>query len=230
MTTILGIDTATSGCSAALWRDGAVLARRAAEMPRGQSEALLPMIREVMAEAGAGFGDLDLFAVTVGPGAFTGLRIGLSAARGMALATGIPCFGLTTFEVLLRSARDAGLSGPVVVALDAKRADLYVQAFDAEDEATTPPGAVLPEDLPGFLPETQGTAAVVGDAAGIALEALSAAGRDARKGNAPTLPDAAVIAGLAGERWLPGTSVPVPEPLYLRPPDAVKPVNGGRVR
>ncbi|MHA1569433.1 MAG: tRNA (adenosine(37)-N6)-threonylcarbamoyltransferase complex dimerization subunit type 1 TsaB, partial [Alphaproteobacteria bacterium] len=86
MVKLLALDTATGACSVAIWHEGGVLRRRVAEMAHGHAEALMPMVREVMHAAGASFTDLDAFAVTVGPGAFTGLRIGLAAARGMALA------------------------------------------------------------------------------------------------------------------------------------------------
>ena len=98
---LLALDTATAACSVALWRDGAVLARRFEAMLRGQSEALMPMVGAVLAEAGCGFKDLDAIAVTVGPGAFTGLRIGLAAARGMALAAELPLIGVTTLEAVV---------------------------------------------------------------------------------------------------------------------------------
>ena len=79
---ILALDTATSSCSVAIWAD-AVKAARATAMERGHAEALMTMVVEAMAEAGVAFPDIDLVAVTVGPGSFTGLRIGLAAARGM---------------------------------------------------------------------------------------------------------------------------------------------------
>lgn len=81
---VLAFDTACDACSAAVWRDGAVLAREFVAMARGQSEALLPMIERVMAAAKLEFADLAAIGVTVGPGAFTGLRIGLAAARAIA--------------------------------------------------------------------------------------------------------------------------------------------------
>ena len=91
---ILALDAATTACSAALWVDGKIVARRFQAMNRGQAEALLPMVAEVLAEAQ--MTKPDLIAVTVGPGAFTGIRIGLAAARGLGLAWNIPVAGIST--------------------------------------------------------------------------------------------------------------------------------------
>src|SRR3546814_1051962 len=91
------------------------------------------MLQAVMAEAGSGFRDLDLLATTVGPGAFTGLRIGLSTARAMALAAALPLLGLTTLETVA-AAQDPVARGarPLLVALETRRADVYVQLFGAD--------------------------------------------------------------------------------------------------
>jgi tRNA threonylcarbamoyladenosine biosynthesis protein TsaB len=97
---VLGLDSALTACSAALWQDGEILARRMEVMPRGQSEALMPMAVAVMGEADLAFEELDRLGVTVGPGSFTGLRIGLAAARGMAVALRLPLVGVTTLEAV----------------------------------------------------------------------------------------------------------------------------------
>ena len=104
MARMLGIDTATTGCSVARLVGDMCLAEQASKMSRGQSEALMPMIKEVMRDADMTFDRLDGIAVCRGPGAFTGLRIGLSAARGLALATSKPCIGIGTFDALATQA------------------------------------------------------------------------------------------------------------------------------
>jgi len=97
---ILAFDTALGACSAAVWADGLVLARAFEPRSRGHAEALLPMIEAVLAEAGLRLDALDRLAVTVGPGSFAGTRVGLAAARGLALATGLPLVGVTTLEAV----------------------------------------------------------------------------------------------------------------------------------
>ncbi|MEK9754465.1 MAG: tRNA (adenosine(37)-N6)-threonylcarbamoyltransferase complex dimerization subunit type 1 TsaB, partial [Rhodospirillaceae bacterium] len=128
--TILAIDTSTAACSVALWRDGAVVAARLEMLGRGHAENLMPMADVVLEEAGVAAEALTLVAVTTGPGAFTGLRLGLAAARGLTLALGVPCAGFTTTETLAAAvAAEAGEA--IVAALDSKRGDFYVQVFDA---------------------------------------------------------------------------------------------------
>ena len=90
MTLVLGLDSATEACSAAVLRNGAVVARRFETLQRGHAEHLMPLVREVMTVAGISFAELDLIATTIGPGGFTGLRIGLASARGLAIATKRP--------------------------------------------------------------------------------------------------------------------------------------------
>ncbi len=229
---ILALDTATAGCSVALWRDGGIAAQSSKAMARGQAEALLPMVGQVLAAAQTTAAGLDLIAVTRGPGAFTGLRIGLATARAMALAAGLPCLGVDTTEVIARNVESDRIVGELLVALDTKRSDFYVQKFDPRHQPLGPPQAATPEELPQVA-GTQSEAApltVVGDATATAMKILTAAGIAARAAAAPGLPDAARLAEIAAGRWQPGQAVDPPLPLYLRPPDAKLPRHGGRLR
>ncbi len=223
---ILALDTATAACSAALMRDGALAARRHVAMMRGHAEALMPMVEEVMAEAGAAYAELDLIATTVGPGTFTGLRVGLAAARGLALAGGLPGVGVTTLEALAHGV-DADLRAgrPVAAVLDARRGAVYLQCFDGDLAPLGPPAA----EAPGDADFPAGPRVVVGDGA-----ALVAAALDARRGavtlESDRLPDAAVVAALAARRFDPAAPPAAPPgPLYLRgsgarlPPSTVTP-------
>ena len=231
--TLLAIDTASSACSAAISAGGRIVASRSADMQRGHAEALMPMIAECLAAAMAdlpqGFADLDGIAVTVGPGAFTGVRIGLAAAGAMAMAAAIPVIGLTTLEVVAAAhAAEAVMDRPLLVALDAKRADVYCQLFDTAAAPIGEPRAILPAALSSWLPE--GPVALAGDGAAPVAAALAAAGRDIRRLAGHDRPEAAALARLAAERWRRGAppAGSLPRPLYLRSPDVSLPRRGAR--
>ena len=140
---ILAFDTSAARCAAALVSEARVLAARDEAMDRGQAERLLPMLEEMLAEAGAGWADLDGIAVCTGPGNFTGVRIAVAAARGLALALGVPAVGVSAFEAL------ADRRGPARVAIRDRRGTVFVQAFrDGE-----PVGDPVPGDDPAPVPE-----------------------------------------------------------------------------
>lgn len=245
---ILAFDSATSACSAAVWCDGEIAARRFEAMERGQSEALVPMVKHVMREAGWGFDRLDLVAVTIGPGAFTGVRIGLAAARGMAVASGLPVVGVTTLEAVAHGVDAAARAGrSLVVAIDAKRTDFYAQSFACDLVPLGPPRPLMPEMAAGFLPP--GPVFIAGDGAPqfrAALTAHTGAGRTfanerarrcadgvpdrVRFSPAPDAPDAVHVAAIAATRAREAVAGAMPRPLYLRPPDARRPANGARRR
>lgn len=213
---VLALDSATSACSAAVWQGGTVLAHRHAEMARGQSEVLVPMVAEVMAEAGAAFAQLDLLAVTVGPGAFTGIRIGLAAARALALAAGKPLAGIPTPDVVAAMVPQAERQGrTVLVVLDSRREELWVQAFS---KALVPMGAVA------ALAPAQAAALIAGPVvlAGDARDLVAPLLPEATLASSAGAPDARVLAALAAARWPVGQALP-PEPLYLRPADVTMP-------
>lgn len=217
---LLAFDCAGAACSAAYWQDGAVRAKRHEIMARGQAERLVPMIEEVMAEAGADYAALEAIAVTCGPGGFTGLRIGLATARGLALASGRPLIGVSNFEVVAAAVPDAERQGrTLAVLIDAKRADLYVQAFGADGTALCEPGAVQPAALEHLLPP--GPLLLAGDAVAQAEPALRAAGRELRLSAAPGHADATVLAAVAAADD--ARALPAVRPIYLRPPDVSQP-------
>lgn len=231
---ILALDAAGAACSAAVWCRGGVAARRFEAMSRGQSERLVPMADEVMQQAALDYADLDAVAVTLGPGGFTGVRIGLATARAFALALSRPVIGVTNFEAVAGSVSPSACAGrTLAVVLDAKRADLYAQAFTFRDalsgpegdagehEAVTAPAALLPEELDRYLPN--GPLLIAGDAAGPAAAALTAAGRSVERAQGEGLADAADVAALAARRPLPVGSMASPAPLYLRAPDVTLP-------
>ena len=203
-------------------------------MSRGQSERLMPMVREVLSEAGADFSDLDLLAVTTGPGAFTGLRIGLAAARGMALAGDLACFGVTTLDAVAAGVSETERQkANVLVVLDSKRAEVYAQAFRSDLRPLSEVQALMPADLAALTANGEGDAdrvLVAGDGAGQVIQALKDKGIEAVLSNAPGVPDAATVAAIAAERWSSDQPAEPLRPLYLRPPDAKASKNGGRIR
>ncbi|MFO1189786.1 MAG: tRNA (adenosine(37)-N6)-threonylcarbamoyltransferase complex dimerization subunit type 1 TsaB [Alphaproteobacteria bacterium] len=220
---ILALDAAFDVVSVAVWADGAVLAQDRAQAGRGQGELLMPMIKRTMNAAETGFAALDRIAVTIGPGHFTGLRLGLAAARGLGLAAAKPVDGVTTFDAVLASLpADERAAALTVVAFETKRSDLYIQI--------TSPGGV-PAQGP-FAAEPAAAAACIPDAplillAGDGAPRLSAAlgDRPVRISGGPGLPHAAWVAKLAADRAAAAGAglTPPPEPLYLRPPDVTTP-------
>lgn len=216
---LLAFDSALDGCSVAVLGGGRVLAHRRREEPRGQAEALVPLVQAAMAEAGLAFAELDALAVTVGPGTFTGIRIALAAARGMAVALGRPVLGITTLEALAAGipARDAG-ARLRVAAIDARRGEVYVQAFGPglrpHDEAALLPLAAAARRLP------QVPLVLAGSGAGLLLPLLD--GGDVLLAAGSERIDALQVARLAEVRTLPPPGM-APEPLYLRAPDAKLP-------
>lgn len=203
-------------------------------MSRGQSERLMPMVREVLSEAGADFPDLDLLAVTTGPGAFTGLRIGLAAARGMALAGDLACFGVTTLDAVAAGVSETERQkANMLVVLDSKRAEVYAQAFRSDLRPLSEAQALMPADLAALTANGEGDAnrvLVAGDGAGQVIQALKDKGIEAVLSTAPGVPDAATVAAIAAERWSSDQPAEPLRPLYLRPPDAKASKNGGGIR
>lgn len=215
---VLGVDSAGTACSAALWWDGRLVAQSYRRMDEGQAASLIPMIAAVMESACAR--SLDAVAVTVGPGSFTGIRIGLAAALGIALAAAIKVVGLTTLEAVAHAA-DAATDECLLVALESKRAELFVQCFDSARSAITEPASVHPAALLQYLPD--GSVCAAGDGRMRAVEACRQAGRVIRALNGPDQPHAATVARLAAVRMEQGQPLLPPVPFYLRAPDVRPP-------
>src|SRR5581483_11163716 len=138
---ILAIDTALEACAAAVLDTGAgaVLAHESQAMQRGHAEALMPLIARVMERAATSFAQIDRIAVTTGPGSFTGLRVGIAAARGIALAAGKPAVGLSTLAAYAAPHMATDETVQVVAAIDDRHAHVYLQVFGPGGRTHTAP-------------------------------------------------------------------------------------------
>src|SRR5437763_3413200 len=217
---ILALDAAGLACSVAvsLGEEGVVEERIATR--HGQAETLLPLVDKARREAGQMAASLDVVVVTVGPGSFTGIRAGLAAARGIALATGARLLGVTSLDaVAVEAVRGGCLETRVLlVALESRREDLYVQFFDPHGGALCEPAAIMPFLLREAVTATIGAnpLLVAGDAAQrAAAELAQRVDTAVLEGSAP----GAVGSLRAGLRRLRrGSAADSPRPLYLRPP------------
>jgi len=218
---ILAFDTALSAGSVALVSNGAVLATCDEPNAKSLAERLVPMVDKVLAEAGKAYTDLDRIAVTVGPGTFTGMRIGVATARAMSLAADVPLVGASTLEVMARQvANDHPSATDIHICFDARRKEVYCQSFrplgESDVAPLSEPVACSYEVASGLLSGTSGVAA--GNGVGLVETPATIQVLEGY-----TRLDACVLAGMAAARPMPDS---VPEPLYLRAPDAKLP--GGK--
>jgi tRNA threonylcarbamoyladenosine biosynthesis protein TsaB len=220
---LLVIDTSADRCAVGVAIDDRPAVVRQAEVGRAHAERLMPMVEEAMAAAGLDFADLFRIGVTVGPGSFTGVRIGVAAARGLALATGARAVGIGTLTVHAEAARGVAGAVAVVVAIAASRGEIYAQGFAADGSSNGPPQLGAPETFAGLLAVLASGAVVL---AGSGADALAAAaGSDSPIVHREAVPDVGALIRLALRA--PEASAP-PRPVYLRPPDA-KPQGAAKV-
>jgi len=210
---VLALDTAGVDCAAAVYDSGtgSVLGEVTETIGRGHAELLMAIIDRALAKAGVALQSIDRIAVSIGPGSFTGIRVGVAAARGFALSLGIPAVGVTTLEVMAAAHLEINSGAPVLAAMDAKRGEVYLQSFDGHGNAVGEPAAALLEDARAIAAVFQGD--IVGSGAPLLKGEPLAEAND----RFPI----ATIARL-GARALVAEK---PKPLYLRGPD-VRPQTG----
>ncbi len=204
---ILAIDTAQADCAACLFDStgDVVLGRTVETIGKGHAERLMAVIDETLLQAGRAPSGFDRIAVNVGPGSFTGVRVGVSTARALALATRTECVGVSSLSAFGFQARELAKDHTVMATIDARRGEAYAQVFDAFGEALTEPSAYAYDALEGLMHRHDalafGTGAsvagleIAGDVTHIEIETIARLGADARPHG------------------------PV-SPLYLRAPDA----------
>jgi tRNA threonylcarbamoyl adenosine modification protein YeaZ len=214
---ILAFDTTLGACSAAVFDTdaGRTLAQAWEPIERGHAEALVGMVRGVLDRSGGKLSDIDRIAVTVGPGTFTGVRIGLALARGLKLALGTPVCGFTSLAAIRLNVRDNPDGRPIATLIDARRGEFYLAAWSSDGLPIVAPCAVRHEAAADVVPPGS---LVLGTGADRFLESSGA--RGAVRARVCDLPDAARIAE-AAVRLMPGDEPP--RPVYLRPSGAELP-------
>jgi tRNA threonylcarbamoyladenosine biosynthesis protein TsaB len=222
---VLAIDTALEACAAAVLDTeiGEITAHESLPMARGHAEALIPLIARVIEKAKLGFAALDRIAVTTGPGSFTGLRVGISAARGIALAAGKPAVGLSTLAAYAAPLIAADDTLPVVVAIDARHDHVYLQVFGPGGRTIVTPRLATLRDA--LRAASTGAPRIVGTAAAIIAAGWPSGERAPRLIDARRAPDIGWVARLGAAAVETGAA---PKPLYLRAPDA-QPQNAARL-
>ena len=207
---VLAIDTAGVDCAAAVFDSatGKILGRVSETIGRGHAERLMTMIDEALAEAKLSLTDIERIGVTVGPGSFTGIRVGVASARGLALALGVECVGVSTLEVLAQTAAEPDKS--VLAAINAHRDEVYAQAFAGGEPEEEP----LLLELDDYLARAAAPDTVL-------VGSASALVADREAETAPDHYPIEIVARLASLAKAQGK----PKPLYLRGPDA-KPQTG----
>ena len=221
--TILAIDSASNACSAALLIDGDIHRQEWKQMTRGHAKVLMPMISSVVGDYG--YHSIDAIAVTIGPGAYTGIRIGLATARGLALASELPMIGVSNFKAVAREVSQ-NITGKtqIIAILETKRADVYVQSFTSglkplSKPACMPPEKVISEFDNLFVSTTP--VILAGDAVYKVVKGMSGKNTyEVAAGNGLT--NAIFVAYEGMDRLMENPTLgkeKIPGPKYLRPPD-----------
>ena len=219
---ILAIDTALSACAACVMDAGAPepISYETIVMERGHAEALLPLVDRVVSKVEGGFSGLDRVAVTVGPGSYTGLRVGIAAARAIGLAAHVPVVGVTTLSALLAALIADDNRRVLAAAIDARHGQVYFQSIAPGGQSIVAPTLVRVREAARLI--GSGPTAIVGSGAGAV--AAETAGVEVAV-QAKSFPDILWVARLG---LVADPSTALPKPLYLRGPDA-KPQDQARL-
>lgn len=272
---ILSFDTVMKGCSVAVVdaKNRNYLFSKQTEMERGQAEILVPMIEGIIEEFGITFQDLDIISTTIGPGSFTGVRVGLATAKAMGMALDIPVVGVTSFEAIVEAVIKEDIlklddsynlmdeahseflyplmqssnyiidsEAKILVALDTKRSDFYVQTFSADGNPETEATTINPNEVCDVVPD--GVPFIIaGDVTNsfikcMGLDVSTIHGHGCKKlitiSSASPFPNPFIVGHLGYYKYIKyleqsanygnaPTKYPAPSPLYIRPPDAKLP-------
>jgi tRNA threonylcarbamoyladenosine biosynthesis protein TsaB len=212
---VLGIETSSRRGSVALWEDGRTVTSRAHEQPHAHAEQMLPLVNAVLAEAGYSRGSLDRIAAGIGPGSFTGLRVGIALAQGIALGLGRPLAGVPSLRSMARAV-PAAISGARCAVVDARRGEVFFALYAPEGSELGRAAAVPRESALTRIAEIASGAEIVlvGEAA------AELGGRTIFRSEESDLPHARWTAEIGAEVDI--AAAPA-TPLYVREPDAIKP-------
>lgn len=210
---VLAIDTASSLCAACVHDSGAgrELGRAVLDLGKGHAEHLMSVVQDALNDAGLEFSALDRIVVSVGPGSFTGVRVGVATARGFAVALKIPAVGVTTLEAIAQETRESLAGQRIMVALDGGRGEINLSVYDPDGAETIAPRATTLELAASLAREHRPVLA--GSAAAMVAQE---AGGDFTLGPVAATADVATYARLGAQKAA-GTR---PKPLYLREADA----------
>ena len=214
---VLAIDTALEACSVAVLdiAQPQAMVHETLPMERGHAEALMPLIGRVVQKSGLQYEEFDRIAVTVGPGSFTGLRVGIAAARGIALAAGKPAIGLSTLAALAAPLIAEDDSGAVVSAIDARHDHVYLQVFGPGGRTLVTPRVIPVREA--VRAASSGAPRIVGSGAEMLAKAWPGGATTPSLVDPRRFPDIDWVARLGAAAL--DTGAP-PKPLYLRAPDA----------
>jgi tRNA threonylcarbamoyladenosine biosynthesis protein TsaB len=216
---ILAIETGGRACSVAVVKDGVTLAEQHIATDHGQAALLIPMIEQVRAEAGCDYAEFGRIAVAVGPGSFTGLRVGLAAALGLSLASGVPVVGISSFHAvgigILQAPEAQHRRGFIL--LDSRREEPFLAEIGVDDAFKFPPRVTTVADFDALL-ESAGPAVVFGDAPTLAR------GPGAFPPDVHVIQRAPQVLLVAARAADPARRYDLPpKPVYVRPPDVTMP-------
>ena len=221
---ILALETSAKAVSAAVSEDGRILASGYQDTGLTHSRTLMPIVEHILKNTGLAVADMDAIAVAAGPGSFTGIRIGVAAAKGLAFAADKPAVGVSTLAAMARNV--AFCDGLVICAMDARRQQVYNALFEAKDgqlTRLTPDRAISLEELAAELANDPRPKTVVGDGARLCLDHLTAAGIPCRLAPPHLVVQNAMSVALEAEAMAAEgnlVSAQALEPVYLRPAQA----------
>ena len=223
---LLALDASANLCSAALYDCGQrkILSSKSENIGRGHAERLMSLLAEVLENANLEYKDVGRIATTVGPGSFTGIRVGLATARGLALGLNIPVIGINALEAIaFQHNRDKNhAKTPIIVTLDAKRGEIFTQIFSSTSEPLTTPQAVALDQIRDFIPDQP--IRIAGSGYQTIINAIGAQSYEFLSDQ--TAANINDIAKLANQMPVSSNK---PSPLYLRSADA-KPQNNFAVK